>query len=97
MQNALDATAIRGAVASLAVRLDRHFGARLKRAMLVMLAAWLGYFAIIRMSLRMLDKVAVPLLDVPLGGFLAVQGTLVMFLAALALLVKASAIAGAGR
>ncbi len=97
MQDALQATAIRGAVASLAVRLDRHFGARLKRAMLAILAAWLGYFAIIRMSLRMLDKLTVPLLDVPLGGFLVVQGTLIMFLAALVLLVKASALAGAGR
>ena len=97
MQNASHTTAIRSAVATLAVQLDRHFDARLKRAMLAMLAAWLGYFVIIRMSLRMLNKITVPLLEVPLGGLLAVQGTLVIFLASLIVLVKASALAGAGR
>lgn len=97
MQNASHTTAIRSTVATLAVRLHRHLGARLKRAMLAMLAAWLGYFAIISMSLRMLNKITVPLIEVPLGGLLAVQGTLVIFLAALVLLVKASALAGAGR
>ena len=97
MQNALHVVSIRSAVETLAARLDRHFGARLKRAMLAMLAAWLGYFAIISLTARMLNKIAVPLLGAPLGFFLVVQGTLVIFFAALTLLVKASALAGRSR
>jgi putative solute:sodium symporter small subunit len=47
------------------------------------------------MSVRALNKVTVPLLDMPLGVFLAAQGTAVIFLAALILLVKASGRANA--
>ncbi len=97
MQNASHTMPLRSAVATLAVRLERHFGARLKRAMLAMLAAWLGYFAIISLSARTLNKFMLPLLHVPLGAFLVAQGTLVIFLAALVLLVKASAPAGPSR
>ena len=76
--------------------LERHFGLRrLKRGMLAMLAAWLGYFVVISMSVRALNKVTVPLLDMPLGVFLVAQGTAVIFLAALILLVKASGRASA--
>ena len=91
MQNAFHPTAIRSDLAELSLGLERHFGlSRLKRGMLAMLAAWLGYFIIISMSVRALNKVTVPLLDMPLGVFLAAQGTAVIFLAALILLVKTS-------
>jgi putative solute:sodium symporter small subunit len=97
MQNALHVVSIRSTVETMVVRLDRHFSARLKRAMLAMLAAWLGYFSIISLTARMLNKVAVPLLGTPLGFFLVVQGTLVIFFTALILLVKASSLAGRSR
>jgi len=86
MQNASHRRAIRSAMASAAVRLDQHIGARLKRAMLALLAAWLAYFAIISMTARTLNKVTVPFIDVPLAMFLVAQGTAVIFIAALILM-----------
>jgi uncharacterized membrane protein len=71
----------------MAVQLDQRLGARLKRAMIAMLAAWLGYFVLISMSVRTLNKMTVPLLNVQLGLFLVAQGTAIIFFAALILLV----------
>ena len=80
------------------LHLERHFGVRrLKRSMLTMLAAWLGYFIVISMWARALNKVTVPLLDLPLGVFLVAQGTAVIFLAALVLLVRTSGTASKAR
>ena len=96
MQNAAHPTPIWADLAEMTHGLERHLGlSRLKRGMLTMLAGWLGYFVVVSMSVRALNKVTVPLLDMPLGVFLAAQGTAVMFLAALILLVKASGRAGA--
>jgi putative solute:sodium symporter small subunit len=94
----LHPTAIWTDLAETALGLERQFGLnRIKRGMLTMLAGWLGYFVVISMSVRALNKVTVPLLDVPLGVFLAVQGTAVIFVAALVLLVKTSGRASAQR
>ena len=50
---------------------------------------WLfGYFVIISMSLRTLNKVMVPWLEMPLGVVLVAQGTAVIFFAALVLLTR---------
>ena len=93
MPRASHPTAIGTAVATLTVQVERHFGARqLKRGMLTMLAAWLGYFAVISLTVRSLNKVTVPLLDVPLGAFLVAQGTAIIFVAALILLLRTAAI-----
>jgi len=86
MQNASHPRAIRSAMASAALRLDRQIGTRLKRAMLTLLGAWLGYFTLISLTARTLNKVTVPFIDVPLASFLVGQGTAVLFLAALILL-----------
>ncbi|HEY2136986.1 MAG TPA: hypothetical protein VGH49_13935 [Xanthobacteraceae bacterium] len=92
MQNALHPAAIWTDVAARSRDAEQQLGlGRLRRGMLTMLAAWLGYFVIISMSVQTLNRVTVPLLDVPLGVFLAAQGTAMIFLAALVLLVKASA------
>jgi len=94
MQNASNSMAIWATMTTPLLRLERHFGVRrLRRGMLSMLAAWLGYFAIISMWARALNKVTVPFLDVPLGIFLVAQGTAVIFCAALVLLVKFSSTA----
>jgi putative solute:sodium symporter small subunit len=80
------------------LRLEEHFGVRpLRRVMLTMLTAWLGYFAVISMWARALNKVMVPLLDIPLGMFLVAQGTAVIFCAALVLIVRISSATGATR
>ena len=98
MQNASNSMAAWAIMTAPMLRLERHFGVRrLKRGMLAMLAGWLGYFAIISMWARALNKVTVPLLDMPLGVFLVAQGTAVIFVATLVLLARISAAAGATR
>lgn len=98
MQNASNSTAVWAVMTAPMLRLEQHFGIRpLRRIMLTMLTAWLGYFAIISMWARPLNKVTVPLLDMPLGMFLVAQGTAVIFCAALLLLVKIASAAGAMR
>jgi hypothetical protein len=91
MQNASRRVTPWAVVAVPMLQLERQFGvSRLKRRMLAMLAAWLGYFAIVSMSIGTLNTVTVPWLNLPLGLFLVAQGALVIFLAALILLVKTS-------
>jgi putative solute:sodium symporter small subunit len=95
MQNASNSMAVWATMTTPLLRLERHFGVRrLRRGMLAMLGAWLGYFAVISMWARALNKVTVPFLDMPLGMFLVAQGTAVIFCAALVLLVKFSAATG---
>jgi putative solute:sodium symporter small subunit len=92
MQNASNSMAVWPIMTTPLLRLERRFGVRrLRRGMLAMLAAWLGYFAVISMWARALNKVTVPVLDIPLGMFLVAQGTVAIFCAALVLLVKFSA------
>ena len=94
MQNASNSMAAWAIMTAPMLRLEQHFGVRrLKRGMLAMLAGWLGYFAIISMWARALNKVTVPLLDMPLGVFLVAQGIAVIFVAALVLLARISATA----
>ena len=94
MRKASHSTAIGTAVATLTVQVERNFAARqLKRGMLAMLAAWLGYFAVISLTARSLNKVTVPLIDMPLGAFLVAQGTAIIFVAALILLLRTAATA----
>jgi len=94
MQNASNSMAMWAIMSTPLLRLERQFGVRrLRRGMLAMLAAWLGYFAVISIWARALNRVTVPLLDIPLGTLLVAQGTAVIFCAALVLLLKFSATA----
>ena len=93
MQNASRSMAASAAysaiVAAPMLQLERHFGIRrLKRGMITMLAAWIGYFVIISMWSRALNKLMVPVLDMPLGIFLVAQGTVIVFFAALVMLLR---------
>jgi uncharacterized membrane protein len=93
MQNASRSVAASAAYSAMMatpmLQLERHFGIRrLKRSMLAMLAAWIGYFVIISMWSRALNKVIVPLLGMPLGIFLVMQGTVIIFFASLVLLLR---------
>ena len=93
MQNASRSVAASAAYSAILatplLQLERHFGIRrLKRGMLTMLAAWIGYFIIISMWSRALNKVIVPVLGMPLGIFLVMQGTVIIFFASLFLLLR---------
>ena len=55
----------------------------LKKSMLTALGAWIAYFLVINMFVRSLNKIVIPVLDMPLGVYLAIQGTAVIFVVAL--------------
>jgi len=67
----------------LAAKLDAKDYARTKNLMLVMLGLWIFYFLAVHIFITTLNKVTVPILGLPLGFYLAVQGSLVVFLVTL--------------
>jgi putative solute:sodium symporter small subunit len=52
---------------------------RLKNLLLVTLAGWVSYFLGINLAIIKLNKIIVPVINLPLGFYLAVQGSIVMF------------------
>ena len=52
---------------------------RLKNLLLVTLAGWVSYFLGINLTILKLNKIIVPVINLPLGFYLAVQGSIVMF------------------
>ena len=60
----------------------------LKNLILVMLAFWIVYFAAIHSFVRTLNKIDVPVLGLPLGVFLAIQGAVIVFAVALYMFTK---------
>jgi putative solute:sodium symporter small subunit len=65
--------------------------ARLKRLLLVMLALWMSYFLLVNAFVHSLNKIAVPVIGIPLGVYLAVQGAVIVFAIALFRFAKARA------
>jgi putative solute:sodium symporter small subunit len=57
--------------------------ARVKRLLLVMLGLWMTYFLLVNAFVHSLNKIAVPVLGIPLGYYLAVQGAAIVFAIAL--------------
>jgi putative solute:sodium symporter small subunit len=57
-------------------RLQLH---QLKNLLLITLAGWVSYFLGINLAILKLNKIIVPIIDLPLGFYLAVQGSIVMF------------------
>lgn len=53
--------------------------ARMKKLLLVMLGIWMSYFLLVNWFVHSLNKIAVPLLEMPLGTFLAAQGAVIVF------------------
>ena len=53
--------------------------ARLKRLLLVMLGLWMTYFLLVHSFVHSLNKIAVPVLGIPLGTYLAIQGAAIVF------------------
>jgi putative solute:sodium symporter small subunit len=66
----------------LGAKLDAHWS-RTRKLMLVMLGLWIFYFLVVHIFITALNKVTVPVLGLPLGYYLAVQGSLVVFLVSL--------------
>ena len=52
---------------------------RLKNLLLVTLAGWVAYFLGINLAILKLNRIIVPIINLPLGFYLAVQGSIVMF------------------
>jgi len=49
------------------------------RAMLTLLTSWAMFSFAVQMFVRPLNKITVPVLDMPLGMYLAVQGSIIVF------------------
>jgi len=56
---------------------------RAKRLLGVMLGLWMAYFLLVNWFVHSLNKIAVPVLGIPLGYYLAVQGAAIVFAVAL--------------
>jgi len=67
---------------------DRLAWGELRKIVLTALGAWIAYFLLVNMFVRVLNKIVIPFLDVPLGFYLAIQGTVVVFGVALYILTK---------
>ena len=51
----------------------------IKNLILVMLTGWAFYFLAVHLFILKLNKITVPILGLPLGYYMAVQGALVVF------------------
>ncbi|MBV8841107.1 MAG: DUF4212 domain-containing protein [Alphaproteobacteria bacterium] len=51
----------------------------MKKLLLVMLGIWMSYFLLVNWFVHSLNKIAVPVLEMPLGTFLAAQGAVIVF------------------
>jgi putative solute:sodium symporter small subunit len=57
--------------------------ARARKLLLVMLGLWLSYFLLVNWFVHSLNKIAVPVIGIPLGTYLAIQGAAIVFAVAL--------------
>jgi putative solute:sodium symporter small subunit len=65
--------------------------AALKRTMIIMLPIWLAYFFAVSLFARNLNAVTVPVVELPLGTSLVIQGSALVFTITLYLLTRAFA------
>jgi len=54
--------------------------ASLKNRIGIVLALWVSYFLVIHLLITTLNRIVVPIVGIPLGAGLAVQGSLVLFM-----------------
>ena len=52
---------------------------RFKNLMLVMFGGWIAFFFITHMFIKTLNKIVVPVLDLPLGFYMPVQAAMIVF------------------
>ena len=56
---------------------------RAKKLLLVMLGLWITYFLLVNWFVHSLNKIAVPVIGIPLGYYLPAQGAAIVFAVAL--------------
>ena len=56
---------------------------RYKKPLLAMLGLWMTYFLLVNWFVHSLNRIAVPLLGIPLGTYLTIQGAAIVFAVAL--------------
>ena len=66
----------------------RRVWGELRIVMLTTLGAWIAYFLVINMFVHSLNRIVVPVVGIPLGLCLAIQGTIAVFAVALYTLSK---------
>jgi putative solute:sodium symporter small subunit len=52
---------------------------KFKKLMIVLFGAWLGLFFVTHTFMKSLNKIVVPLLDLPLGSYMPVQAAMIVF------------------
>jgi putative solute:sodium symporter small subunit len=52
---------------------------RFKNLMVVMFGAWLAFFFVTSMFMKSLNKIIVPVVDLPLGSYMPIQAAMVVF------------------
>jgi putative solute:sodium symporter small subunit len=52
---------------------------RLKNLMLVMFGAWLAFFIVTHTFIKTLNKIVVPVLQMPLGVYMPMQAAIIVF------------------
>jgi putative solute:sodium symporter small subunit len=52
---------------------------RFKNLMLVMFGAWLAFFFLTHAFIRTLNKIVVPVLELPLGVYMPIQAAVIVF------------------
>ena len=52
---------------------------RFKNLMLVMFGAWLAFFFVTHTFMKALNKIVVPVLELPLGFYMPVQAAMIVF------------------
>ena len=70
---------------------SQHVVAMLRRTLMVMLPVWLVYFFAITLFAKDLNAITVPVVDLPLGTTLVIQGAMLAFAVILVLLTRAYA------
>lgn len=76
---------------TLQIGLDKHHRIgldALKSGVLTMLGIWIAYFLVINFFIQQLDRIIVPVIELPLGVLLVIQGGMLLFAAALYLLLR---------
>jgi len=63
---------------------------RLKNLMLVMFGGWLAFFFVTHAFIKSLNKIVVPLLELPLGSYLPIQAAMIVFAVMLFSLARAT-------
>jgi len=68
--------------------LSQHVVVMLRRTLMVILPVWLVYFFAIKLFVTNLNAIMVPVVNLPLGTYLVLQGSVLAFAVILGLLIR---------